>query len=87
MHPAGSAPGTGNPPVTQAQADTCCAVSERLPSTPSPSHFPVFTLVVVPTVGSFPLPESVPVRDAWRTPNPTFLSGVPRHLFLSVFLV
>jgi len=36
------------------------------------------------------LPPSIPARvlsDGWRTPVPTPIAGVPKHVLLSVFLV
>jgi hypothetical protein len=78
----------GNAIVTQAQADSCCALSERSPSTPSnSSYFATFTLVVLSTLVSVPPPDAAPVHDAWRTFIPVSVSTIPRHLLLSVFLV
>jgi len=75
--------------VTQTQADTCCAHSERSPSTPSSSShlFSSATLALVATPASVVLPDLAPLRDVWRASVPIGVSPVPRHLLLSVFLV
>jgi hypothetical protein len=88
MHSAGSDRAVSQTAVTQAQADTCCALSERSPSTPSSSsHVVAFTLIDISTLVSIPLPETVPLRDSWRAVVPIAVSPVPRHVLLSVFLV
>lgn len=74
--------------VSQADADRCCAASERDDSTPSSSAFvplvaldrvisPVPVVVVAPTA----------LFDSWRTLVPLPGSEVPKHLLLSVFLI
>lgn len=75
--------------VTQAQADTCCALSERSPSTPSSSShlFSPVTLALLSTPASVVLPDLAPLRAVWRAFVPIAVSTVPRHLLLSVFLV
>lgn len=73
--------------VTQAQADTCCAASERSPSTPSSLVHSGVTLAVVSTPVPALLAQLSLLRDSWRTVVPIASSSVPRHLLLSVFLV
>jgi len=74
--------------VTQAQADDCCAVSERGHSSTTSSTFvlsaasaltPAIVLVVVPSM--------VPALQGWRAFIPLPVAHVPKHLLLSVFLV
>ena len=74
-------------PLTQTQADSCCAASEGNDRTPSSSSFVLsstndsFTpaLLTAPTVRS--------AHDAWRTTVPIPGAHVARHLLLSVLLV
>jgi hypothetical protein len=87
MHPGDTDRSTTHA-MTQAQADGCCASAERSPSTPSSSsHFTPVTFVVVSTLLTAPLTAATQPHDAWRTFVPIFVSAVPRHLLLSVFLV
>jgi hypothetical protein len=83
-HSSGSAHGP-----TQAQADSCCASSERKSSNQSnPSSVIAITAAVL-GVGIV-LPANVPalvLSDAWRTSAPIPIGSVPKHLLLSVFLV
>lgn len=88
MH-ASAAPGSDSTAiVSQAEADSCCAASERDDSTPSSRNVvpsvsleavasPIL-LVVLPTRASF---------DFWRALTPLPGTQVPKHLFLSVFLI
>ena len=74
--------------VGQADADTCCAASERPDPYQSPSVAlapPVFT----PLVGLFAEPPVIPVRGVvWRRPPPLLASrDTSTHLLLSVFLI
>jgi hypothetical protein len=75
--------------LTQAQADSCCASSERENSDQSnPSSVTAITGAVL-GVGVV-LPASVPalvLSDAWRTSAPISIAPVPKHVLLSVFLV
>jgi hypothetical protein len=75
--------------LTQAQADSCCASSEREDSNqPNPSFVTAITAAVL-GVGTV-LPASIPalvLSDAWRTSAPLLVAPVPRHVLLSVFLV
>lgn len=76
-------------PVTQAQADSCCAAAEREHS----NHSSPLALVVISSAvlgsGVF-VPMTAPAlvtRDKWRTVAPTPITAVPKHVLLSVFLV
>jgi hypothetical protein len=74
--------------LTQAQADSCCASSERENSSQSsPTFVPGISAVL--GVGMV-LPASVPalvLSDAWRMSAPLPAAPVPRHVLLSVFLL
>jgi hypothetical protein len=75
--------------VTQAQADSCCASSERENSDQSNPSFATVITSAVLGVGVV-LPANVPslvLSDAWRTSAPIPIAPVPKHVFLSVFLV
>jgi hypothetical protein len=74
--------------VTQADADRCCAASERGHSTPSPSAFVLavaFAVVPSPVPLVLPAPE-MPLR-ASPLPGTVPATHVPTHLLLSVYLV
>ena len=75
--------------LTQAQADSCCASSERENSNQSnPSTATAITAAVL-GVGMV-MPASVPalvLTDSWRTSAPLPVAPVPKHVLLSVFLV
>lgn len=82
----GSSPGRV---VTQAQADTCCASSERQQSDQSaPAFVSVISSAVLGAgvVAPVPVPALV-ASDFWRTVAPISIAPVPRHVLLSVFLV
>jgi hypothetical protein len=75
--------------VTQAQADNCCASSERDSSSPSNPTFVASITQGVLGTGVI-LPAIVPARvlsDAWRAVTPPPTTPVPKHVLLSVFLV
>ena len=75
--------------LTQAQADSCCASSERENSNQSNPSFATAITAAVLGVGMV-LPASVPalvLSDAWRTSAPLPVAHVPKHVLLSVFLV
>lgn len=79
--------GTVSHTLTQQQADTCCALSERAPSTPSSSsQIAPITLALVSTPVAV-LPDFEPLRNGWQSFVPIAASPVPRHILLSVFLV
>lgn len=73
---------------SQAEADRCCAASERDDSTPSPTA-PGFSLTLPLVLRAVPslLPEPEPHSDVWRASVPIPTAHVPRHVLLSVFLV
>jgi hypothetical protein len=76
--------------LTQADADSCCLVSERRNS--SDSQVPTFAAALSFAVmgPGVVLPASVPalvLSDGWRTASPIPTTPVPRHVLLSVFLV
>jgi hypothetical protein len=75
--------------LTQAQADSCCASSER--PQPGPSTTSGAGAISPAVLGvAVVLPASVPIlvlTDGWRTAAPMPTSPVPRHIILSVFLV
>jgi hypothetical protein len=75
--------------VTQAQADRCCASSERENSNQSNPSF--VAAITAPVLGAGTvLPTHVPalvLSDAWRTSGPIPVAPVPKHVLLSVFLV
>src|SRR5215831_2168960 len=69
--------------VTQTQADTCCALSQGSPSTPSSSsQIAPVTFVVVSTPVSMLVPYLAPFRSGWPAVVPIAPSPVPRHLLL-----
>jgi hypothetical protein len=75
--------------LTEAQADSCCASSERENSNPSSPTFVAGFTPAVLGVGAV-LPAAVPalvLSDAWRSSAPLPVAPVPKHVLLSVFLV
>jgi hypothetical protein len=75
--------------LTQAQADSCCASSERKNSDQSNPSFATAITAAVLGAGIV-LPASVPalvLTNAWRTSAPIPIAPVPKHVLLSVFLV
>ena len=80
--------GSGNV-LTQLEADSCCASSEREESSPSAPSFVAASSLAVLGPGVV-LPASVPalvLSDRWRTAAPIPVAPVARHVLLSVFLV
>src|SRR5262245_3843326 len=75
--------------LTQVQADSCCASSERENSNQAnPSLVTAITAAVL-GVGTV-VPASVPalvLTDGWRTTAPIPIAPVPWHVLLSVFLL
>src|SRR5262245_39594454 len=88
MHKGGSHGSSSVRTLTQSEADTCCATSERHNSTPSSS---TLTAVSAAVLGpGIVRPATVPalvLTDDWRTVSPNPTPPVPRHVLLSVFLV
>jgi len=75
--------------MTQAEADACCAASERERSSSSAPTLAATVSVAVLGPGIV-LPARIPaivLSDGWRTHAPISPSPVPRHVLLSVFLV
>ena len=89
MHKGDSHSASSHRAVTQAQADSCCASSERNNS--ERSNPPLVTAITAAVLGiGIVLPASVPalvLSDAWRTSTPIPVAPVARHVLLSVFLV
>ena len=89
MHRGGSDRSESGRVITQAQADSCCASSERDNSSqPSPTFVTVITSAVLGL--AIVLPPSVPplvLSDGWRATVPIPTAPVPKHVLLSVFLV
>jgi hypothetical protein len=74
--------------VTQTQADSCCAGSERNDSATSRTTF-VSSGTVALVVATVPVVVApiVPALQEWRALVPLRVSPVPKHLLLSVLLV
>jgi hypothetical protein len=75
--------------ISQAEADSCCAASERQQSSQSAPSFITMASSAVLGAGVV-LPAPVPslvASDAWRAAAPVPISPVPKHVLLSVFLV
>ncbi len=75
--------------LTQAQADNCCASSERDNSSQSsPTFAPAISSAVLGH--GIVIPDAVPplvLSDGWRPAAPTRAGPIPKHVLLSVFLV
>jgi hypothetical protein len=73
--------------VSQAEADRCCALSDRDDSMPSPSTFAFIAAGLV--LGPVPVlvfePEARP--DLWRAFVPIPAGSIAKHLLLSVLIV
>jgi hypothetical protein len=86
----GDSPSAGHAGVlTQAQADSCCAASEREDSSQSSPSFVASITQAVLGTGTV-LPSVTPplvLSDAWRGVTPLSIAHVPKHVLLSVFLV
>jgi hypothetical protein len=75
--------------ISQAQADACCASSERQQSSQSTPSFGTVISSAVLGVGVVvprPTPALV-LSDSWRAVAPIPVGPVPRHVLLAVFLV
>lgn len=74
--------------VSQAEADSCCASSEREDSAPSPSNL-AFSVTLATVISPVPvvIPEPEAHADIARALAPITPARVPKHLLLSVFLV
>jgi hypothetical protein len=85
----GKSSGSAGQVLTQAQADRCCAASERDDSSPTnPTAVAAITPAVLGTGVVVPAPvPALVLSDDWRTAAPIPTTPVPRHVLLSVFLV
>ena len=75
--------------LTQAQADSCCALSEGKNSNQSSLTFVAAITAAVLGDGII-LPANVPglvLSGEWRTSAPIPVEPVPKHVLFSVFLV
>ena len=87
MHKSDSHESLSRRGVSQAQADSCCAASERDEAAPSSLSFvSSMTLAVVASPVPF-LPEALTLSTGWPTQAPIPGTHVPKHLLLSVLLV
>ena len=74
--------------VTQAQADDCCAGSERGDSATPNSTFALSAVVtVVAAILPVVADASTPALQDWRALVPLRVPPIPKHLLLSVLLV
>ena len=75
--------------VTQAQADSCCASSEReLSNQPNPTFGTAISNAVLGVGVVLPVPvPALVLSDGWRAVIPIPIAAVPKHVLLSVFLV
>ncbi|MGH2361633.1 MAG: hypothetical protein ACRDGM_13970 [bacterium] len=89
MHKDESRSTASNQRITQAQADACCAASEREQSNQSnPTVVAAISSAVLGTGIVVPIPVPALVQsDAWRSVSPIPIRAVPKHVLLSVFLV
>jgi hypothetical protein len=88
MHGSGSHDVARGHSHTQAQADACCAASERHSTRTIPALTAAISSAVLGT--GIVMPTCAPAivsSDGWRTDTPVPSASVPRHLLLSVFLV
>ena len=88
MHKSDSHDQGGKRLISQAEADRCCASSEREESAPSSPSFVIAVALAPVTIPvPFVAPEIGPAFDAWRTVVPIPAAHVSKHLLLSVLLV
>ncbi len=90
MHKAARNPTAGSATIAtvgQAEADTCCAASER-PDPYQPSAVVIAAPIVSPLAALAEPPSTPLVGMDWHRPPPLLASRqVPTHLLLSVFLI
>jgi Tfp pilus assembly protein PilX len=88
MHAAETARHDSEHALSQADADRCCAASERDDSAPAPLNL---TLAAAAPLAVDPIPIVMPDisarGDLWRTSVPIPATRIPRHLLFSVLLV
>jgi hypothetical protein len=89
MHKGRSDESASDHVITQAQADACCASSERDQSnSSSPTAIAGISAAVLGAGVVLPaVTPSLVLTDGWRTGGPIHRPAVPRHVLLSVFLV
>jgi hypothetical protein len=88
MHKSGAHNSGPEHQLTQAQADTCCAGSERNESaTTRPLLVSSGVVALAPAIVPLVVVPTVPALEEWRAFVPLRVSPVPKHLLLSVFLV
>lgn len=74
--------------ISQAEADRCCAGSERETPTPGASAFaPSIGLAVVSSVIPLVAPLGPTPRGSWREHFPGPVARIPKYLLLSVLIV
>ena len=88
MHKSGGHGSESQHSITQAQADTCCAGSERNESSTTRTALVSTGIVaLIPATVPLVVTPSVHALEKWRALVPLRVSPVPKHLLLSVFLV
>ena len=88
MHKSGASDSEASHALTQAQADTCCASSNRDSSQSSGAFVGTITLAVLGTATVLPLVAPAQVRrEGWRTTVPISTAPIPKHVLLSVYLL
>ncbi|HVH56839.1 MAG TPA: hypothetical protein VM791_11315 [Vicinamibacterales bacterium] len=87
MHESESHDHSSNNSVSQAQADSCCAVAaQRRDASAAGSRFAASGVTTLITVGTSPVSMSASPSRQWRALVPP-ISSTPKHLLLSVLLV
>ena len=75
-------------PLSQSQADSCCAAaSQRSQSGTAKVSFATSAVITLAPTSLFTAPTTAAVRPAWRALVPLPGSTRPKHLLLSVLLV
>jgi hypothetical protein len=88
MHKSDSDEQSATRVISQADADRCCASSERdEPAPSSPSFVLTVELALVTSPVPFVAPQLGPALEAWRIVVPIPAGHVSKHLLLSVLLV
>ena len=88
MHKSAGHGSASDHPLTQAQADSCCAGSEQSESaTTRPTLVSSGVVVLGPAIVPLVVMSTVSALEEWRALVPLRVSTVPKHLLLSVFLV
>jgi predicted carbohydrate-binding protein with CBM5 and CBM33 domain len=87
MHASDAHASSAHQGVTQAEADSCCAASERDDAAPSAPFVLALSVAAGSGAVSFLLPEPAVASAAWRTLVPTPRTHVSKHLLLRVLIV